>query len=174
MKEKVEIIFWVFLAIFSVVVFVSNAKADAQPNSRGVRLLDITGTPTAFAYLPLVLRQPTPTPLPTATPLPTPRPRLNDGYYEHSSAFGTLWFTVIEGGSKASNGGFIFDSPYCPNGAYSFYGYVPITNGYFGVGVNYTGMMCVSNTSDRATCTVVYPGLGGSQCSSLTYTATRR
>lgn len=174
MKKNMEIYIWVFLAIFSIVVFVSSAKADVQPNSRGVKLLGITGTPTAFAYMPLIFNQPTPTSIPTATPLPTPRPRLNDGYYEHNSWIGTLWFSVIEGGSKASNGGFIFDSSYCPKGAYSFYGYVPITNGYFGVGENYTGMMCTSITTDKATCTVIYPGLNPSQCGLLAYIATRK
>jgi hypothetical protein len=34
----------------------------------------IAFTPTAFVYMPIILRQPTPTPTPTPTPLPTPTP----------------------------------------------------------------------------------------------------
>ncbi len=93
--------------------------------------LDVLGTPL---YLPIILRQPTPTatPPPTSTPLPTFR--LLDGYYEADLPNnGSLWFTVTNNGSLATNGGF-YGLPvgyFCTYHSYDFNTNAGIAEGRF-------------------------------------------
>jgi hypothetical protein len=163
------LVFCLFLAL--IIVYNSSAQNNyIVPLSAS----EITGTPTALAYLP-VISKPLPTNTPTFTPTsaPTPRPNLQDGYYSGNAGYyGDVWFTVSNGGTSASNGGFYTQAFYfCSPGSYSFTGPVSITNGGFSFQVYdfqerilVASLSCTSISNAQATCKTYYQGLG-SQCS---------
>lgn len=176
-------IFWGCLIIFVLVVLASNAKAGGQSVYRSRSLSELTGTPTALAYLP-VISKPLPTNPPTSTPTsaPTPRPNLQDGYYSGNAGYyGELWFTVSNGGTSVSDAGFYTQAFYfCSLGSYSFTGPNTITNGGFLFQVVdfqnrelIAYLSCTSLSNTQATCKTYYQGLG-SQCSHSSGLATLR
>jgi hypothetical protein len=130
-----------------------------------------TPTPSAsspYNYLPVVVKPfPTPTATPTSlpSPTPTPRPNLQDGtYLADFGGNGSLWFTVSNNGTLASNAGYSFyhGAPWCGWNTHSFDGSVTINNGAFAFSyvlrdenhfpIYYATMQCESNSTTQATC----------------------
>jgi hypothetical protein len=132
------------------------------------RTLDLT--PTAYNYLPLVVRQPTPTPTATPKPTATTSPTLRDGHYladladysEHAQ--GEIWFTVAGEGTEVNDAGFLFRVSYyaCSWVGYSWAEPVAIDNGEFRFwitdGRSYYGWLeCNALSSKAAFCSASYP-----------------
>ena len=83
------------VSVISVMVgFLMMTSYAAMPDTPA----DVTFTPVAWVYLPLIEKSPT---------------RLQDGYYKFTFDYGSFWFTVTDGGTKAINGGYDFQRPYC-------------------------------------------------------------
>jgi len=181
-KSEIPLLALLVFCLFLALTIVSNTSA--QNNSIvSLSVSEITGTPTALAYLPMISK-PLPTNTPTSTPTstPTPRPKLQDGYYSGNAGYyGEVWFTVSNGATSSSNGGFSTQAFYfCSLGSYSFAGPISITNGGFSfqvydyqnrILVASLGCTAISNT--QATCNTYYQGLG-SQCSHSSGVATLR
>lgn len=148
-----------------------NAGSEGKCKST----LNLTPTATsnsdAHQYLPVVLKPlPTPTPTatlppaPTPTMVPTPRPHLQDGeYLADFGSNGSLWFTVSNNGTIATDAGYSFyhGAPWCGWNTHIFDGSIPINNGLFTF--NYTlednhipiyiaTMECASVSSIQAAC----------------------
>ena len=71
---KKESLLWAFLTIFFLIVLASNTQAGGQRSVGSLSLLDFTGSPTAFTFLPIVHRlEPSLTPTPSDTPEPVTR-----------------------------------------------------------------------------------------------------
>lgn len=75
MKMNKESFLWVFLSLVFLVILFSTAEAGGHRENVNWDYLGITGTPTAYSFLPAIFRiEPSRTPTPTATSTPTQTP----------------------------------------------------------------------------------------------------
>jgi hypothetical protein len=166
MKKRTLLRYSIVLVLVLLIIVGGNAQALSQ----------------LTVYLPIVVNETPETPTPT-TPPPS-NPQLLNGYYEANLPNnGHLWFTVINNGTEARDGGFLFQvAPFCPWGAYSFGGLtVPISDGKFSFFVFdfqnrefIASLGCQSLSSNQATCNARQPMPGTSVCGGIEGVATRR
>jgi hypothetical protein len=130
-------------------------------------------------YLPVVLQI---YPQPTLTPTITPTiPTLEDGWYaayDIDSARGEMYFTVINNGTKAVDGGFNFQvSKSCPAYYESYEGYsVSINNGSFRFHKLHSlaSLECEARSSTMADCIAERRGAVDTSCNTIGGRLTKR